>query len=135
MDATVTQPYERLLQTLTVFASSARAAQPAAAPVMRWTRAVSQLQEELDRLRSFAPGAVNASPGHSEQVQLQRTAHRLTMLARTQDGLRFEQSAGKPAEQLLGERRSVVFAAWQLLQVLEQAGSGSTQAEAVRGEK
>jgi hypothetical protein len=63
---------------------------------------------------------------------LKSIAVRLTQLARTLDGLRLEQTAAAPAEQLLSERRLVVFAAWQLLQTLEHAAAAQPMSAGAR---
>jgi len=78
------------------------------------------LAQELRRLRSFEAAAASSQP---DQAALKKIAVRLTQLARTQDGLRFEQSIAAPAGQLTDQRRLVVFAAWQLMQALEQSSA------------
>ena len=131
MDALLAQPHEHLVQMLTRFAASVRSSRPAGQAGKRWSRVAAHLEQELRQLRALAvpsrapAGGESAKPGDaaSADTALRGSAARLTQLARTQDGLRFEQSAGAPAEQLLDERRLVVFAAWQLSQALDQVAS------------
>jgi hypothetical protein len=105
---------------LTAFAESTHASRPASATSERWSRAAVSLAQELRLLRSFEVAAASSQP---DQTALTNIAVRLTQLARTQDGLRFEQSTSAPAGQLTDQRRLVVFAAWQLMQALEQSSA------------
>jgi hypothetical protein len=112
MDPALTQPYEHLLNMLATFAASLRAATPQGPHAGRWTRAATHLDHELHHLRSLA-----------DPTALKSAATRLTQLARTHDGLRLEQSAATPPNDLADQRRLVVFAAWQLQQACEHAAS------------
>jgi hypothetical protein len=110
---------------LTAFAESTHASRPASATSERWSRAAVSLAQELRLLRSFEASSQAAASSPQHQAALKDIAVRLTQLARTQDGLRFEQSIAAPAGQLTDQRRLVVFAAWQLIQALEQSSVAS----------
>jgi hypothetical protein len=112
MDPALTQPYEHLLHMLENFACTTQSSMPVGPDTQRWSRATAHLAQELALLRSL-----------STPDALKNAATRLTQLARIQDGLRFEHSAAAPADQLLTERRLVVFAAWQLQQACEYAAT------------
>jgi hypothetical protein len=122
MNSAITQPYEHLAKMLTTLAASTRASRPRGPHAEQWSRAAVLLEAELGHLRSFDPGAqAAAGSAPPDHAALKNVATRLTQLARTQDGLRLEESAAASPDQLADERRLVVFAAWQLQQAIEYA--------------
>jgi hypothetical protein len=146
----ITRTYQRLIQSLIAFEGVSESLPPQPGSDLSWSEAGKSLKRELELLHLLAPVASGstsvtekASPKSGDEIDttlmhslLKGTAQRLTQLARTQDTLPLDHLDQVSLEQFHSARRTVVIAAWRLLQSIErQTEEDSTIATSHAGGK